>query len=92
MGLQFSDAEDLSKTQTGSLPAEAPNACGVKIGDFRQITCYNSKTSTVANFVNLVRSRVYHTFLYSTLAVLQRVARVRQRQMLLVLLYIGQCG
>jgi len=33
----------------------------VKIGDFRQITCYNSKTSTVASIVNLVRSQFYHT-------------------------------
>jgi len=33
----------------------------VKIGDFRQITRYNSKTSTVANVVNLVQSQVYHT-------------------------------
>jgi len=32
----------------------------VKIGDFRQITRYNSKTSTVAD-MNLVRSQVYHT-------------------------------
>jgi len=33
----------------------------IKIGDFRQITRYNSKTSTVASVVNLVRSQVYHT-------------------------------
>jgi len=33
----------------------------VKIGDFRQMTRYNSKTSTVASVVNLVRSQVYHT-------------------------------
>jgi len=29
----------------------------VKIGDFRQITRYNSKISTVANVVNLVRCK-----------------------------------
>jgi len=32
----------------------------VKIGGFRQITRYNSNTSTVASVVNLVRSQVYH--------------------------------
>ena len=57
--LQLSDVEDLGKTQTGSLATEAPNA--VKIGDFRQITRYNSKTSTVASVVILVRSQVYRT-------------------------------
>ena len=58
---------------------------GFKIGDFRQITRYNSKmsTSTVAHVVNLVRSQVYHTshwastFARSTFAVMQCVARVR---------------
>jgi len=33
----------------------------VKIGDFRQMTRYNSKTLTVAGVVNLVWSQVYHT-------------------------------
>jgi len=33
----------------------------VKVGDFRQITRYNSKTSTVASAINLVWSQVYHT-------------------------------
>jgi len=33
----------------------------VEIGDFRQITRYNSKTSTVASVVNLVQAQVYHT-------------------------------
>jgi len=59
-----SGAENLGKTQAGSpqAPTEAPNAGGVvKIGDFRQITRYNSKTSTVASVVNLIRSQVYHT-------------------------------
>ena len=32
----------------------------VKIGDFRQITCCKSKTSTVASVVKIVRSQVYH--------------------------------
>jgi len=31
----------------------------VKIGDIRQTTCSNSKTSTVASVVNLVPSQVY---------------------------------
>ena len=61
----------------------------VKIGDFRQISRYSTKTSTVASFVNLVRSQVYHTerppLFEGTFAVMQRVARVRQRQMILVL-------
>ena len=43
-GLQFSCAENLGRTQTGSPPAEAPNAGGVmlnaaevgEIGDFRR--------------------------------------------------------
>jgi len=33
----------------------------VKIGNFRQITCYDSKTSTVASIVNLFRSQIYYT-------------------------------
>jgi len=33
----------------------------VKIGDFRQIIRYNSKTSTMASAVNLLWSQVYHT-------------------------------
>jgi len=33
----------------------------VKIGDFWQMTRYNSKMSTVASVVNLLRSQVYHT-------------------------------
>ena len=33
----------------------------VKIGNFRQITRYNSKTSTVASIVNLVRLQIYYT-------------------------------
>jgi len=33
----------------------------VKIGDFLQITRYSSKTSSVANVVNLVRWQVYYT-------------------------------
>jgi len=33
----------------------------VEISDFRQITRYNSKMSTVASVVNLFRSQVYHT-------------------------------
>jgi len=76
---------DLSKTDMGSLTTEAPNAGGpAKIGDFRQIT-YNSKTSIVTRAVNLVRSQVYYTFVCSTFTMIQRVARVRQRQLILVL-------
>jgi len=33
----------------------------VKIGNFRQITRYNVKASTIASVVNLVRSQIYHT-------------------------------
>jgi len=33
----------------------------VKIGDFPQITGYNSKTSTASSVINLVWSQVYHT-------------------------------
>jgi len=33
----------------------------VRIGDFRQITRYNSKTSTVASVANVVRAQVYHS-------------------------------
>ena len=33
----------------------------VKIGDFRQITRYSSKKSTVASVVNLVLSQFYNT-------------------------------
>jgi len=47
----------------------------VKIGDFRQITRHNCKTSTVASAVNLVRRA--STFVCSTFAVIQHVARVR---------------
>ena len=61
-GLPFSDAKDLGKTQTGSSPTEAPKAGGAiyRNGDFRQITRYNSKTSSVASVVNFVQSHVYH--------------------------------
>jgi len=57
--------------------------------DLRQITRYNSKTSTVASVVNLVRSQVYHIERPPLFAVrfrmMQRVARVRQRQMIFVM-------
>jgi len=47
-GLSFSVAKDLRGIRTGSPPTVAPNAGGVgqklKIGDFRQITGYISKT------------------------------------------------
>jgi len=47
------------------------------------MTRYNSKTSTVASVVNLVRSQVYHTerppLFVARLPLIQRVARVRQR-------------
>jgi len=71
-------------------PTEAPNAGGIgwNWGDFRQIICYNSKTSTVANVVNLVHSfaglsQSSSTFVYSTFAVMQRVVRVHQWQLIL---------
>jgi len=47
-----------AKIQTGSTHTEAPK-CRWGIGHFQQITRYNSKTSTVAIVVNLVRSQVY---------------------------------
>ena len=60
----------------------------VKIGDFRQITHYNVKTSPVASVFNLIRSQVYDNerpyFQCSTFTVMQRVARVRQLVRLLV--------
>jgi len=44
-GLYFSDAKDLREIRPGLPPTGAPNAGGVgKIGDFRQITGYISKT------------------------------------------------
>ena len=44
-GLQFSDGKDLREIRPGSPPTRAPNAGWVvKIGDFRQITGYISKT------------------------------------------------
>jgi len=56
LGTQVSDAKDLGKTQT-----EVPNAGRVvKIGDFRQITRYNSNVLTIASAVNLVWSQVCH--------------------------------
>jgi len=62
----------------------------VKIGDFRQRTRYNSKTSTFASVVNLIRSQVSYTALHVCLQhlviVMQRVARVRQRQLMLVII------
>jgi len=43
-------------------PKRGANAGGwVKIGDFHQITHYNSKASTIASVVNLVRLPFYHT-------------------------------
>jgi len=36
-------------------------AWSVKIGDFRQITRYSSKTSTVVSVDNSVRSQIYRT-------------------------------
>ena len=44
-GLWFSDAKDLREIRSGSPPTRATNAGWVvKIGDFRQITGYISKT------------------------------------------------
>ena len=43
--VKFSDAKDLREIRPGSPPTRAPNAGGVvKIGDFRRITGYISKT------------------------------------------------
>ena len=44
-GVLFSDAKDLREIRPGSPPTRAPNAGGVvKIGDFRQIAGYISKS------------------------------------------------
>jgi len=51
-------------------PNEGANCMWVYVGDFRKITGYNSKTSTVASVVNLVRSQVYdsqHPCLFAAL-------------------------
>jgi len=50
-GLQFYGAENVGKTQTGSLPTEAPNAGGVGSNWLlsTKLTRYNSKSSTVAS-------------------------------------------
>ena len=63
----------ISAKQTVSPATEAPNAGEVlvKIGDFRQITGYNSKTLTVASVVNFV----YHTERPPLFALLQHVCR-----------------
>ena len=53
-GLQFSDAKDLREIRPGSPPMRAPNAGGVvKIGDFRQITGYISKTVKDRHIVSI---------------------------------------
>jgi len=62
-GTLFSEAKKSRLKANDVTPMEAPNAGGVGQNwcEFRQITRYNSKTSTVASVVNLVRSQVYHT-------------------------------
>ena len=58
--------QSFGKTQTESPTMEVANAGRVvKIGDFWQIACHNSKTWTVTNIVNLVWSLVYHTGLFN---------------------------
>jgi len=53
-GLYFSDAKDLREIRPGSSPTGAPNAGGwVKIGDFRQITGYISKTVKDRHIVSI---------------------------------------
>ena len=60
-GLQFSYAEEHVKIRGHPQRRCQMQVVQVKIGDFRQITRYNSITSTVASVVNLVPSQVYHT-------------------------------
>ena len=50
----FSDAKDLREIRPRSPPTRAPNAGGVvKIGDFRQITGYISKTVKDRHIVSI---------------------------------------
>jgi len=65
----------------------------VKIGNFRQITRYNSQRSTVTSIVNLVWLQVYHTErpgVCSTFAAMQCVVQVHQRQLILVRIYLAE--
>ena len=53
-GVLFSDAKDLREIRPGSPPTRAPNAGGVvKIGDFRQIAGYISKTVKDRHIVSI---------------------------------------
>ena len=53
-GVYLSDAKDLRKIRPGSPPTRAPNAGGVvKIGDFRQIAGYISKTVKDRHIVSI---------------------------------------
>jgi len=53
-GLRFSDAKDLREIRPGSPPTKALNAVGVvKIGDFRQITGYISKSVKDRHIVSI---------------------------------------
>jgi len=53
-GVKFSVAEDLREIRPGSPPTRAPNAGGVvKIGDFRQIAGYISKTVKDRHIVSI---------------------------------------
>ena len=55
-GLYFSDTKDLREIRPGSPPTRAPNAGWVvKIGDFRQITGYMSKTVKDRHIVSISR-------------------------------------
>jgi len=54
LGVSFSDVKDLHKIRPGSSPTMAPNASGVvKIGDFRQITSYISKSVKDRHIVSI---------------------------------------
>ena len=53
-GVQFSDAKDLREIRPGSPTTRAPNAGGVvKIGDFRLIAGYISKTVKDRHIVSI---------------------------------------
>jgi len=58
-GLQFSEAENLGKTQTGSAATEAPNAC--RWGRLHAGAVAANWRLSTRRVVNLARSQVYHT-------------------------------
>jgi len=84
--LEFSDAENLGKTQTGSLPTEVSNAgevdtcrCGsCKLATFDAKRCQLSSVASLSHSATAL-------FVCSTFAVMQRIMRVGQQQLILVI-------